>query len=247
MVAPPRHRCGLVVLMRAVALTRTLLVAAFAGVPAAPAAAQTVYVTGSAGVDLARFNRISSNVPLIDASDESASFAVRLGAGLRRRWGVEVELMRPVPIRVSAIQDSPLVPPVPGAPRSPSGVIGGVALVGPLPQFDVRVERRTVSTSVVGWVQHETGRDLLLRYLGGVAFHRIDHTTTVNLLPPTRIIAGSLDLGSRSTVFENVGPVAGVEAHWGLAEHLRLIPGVRVHALREGLIIRPSVGLGWSF
>jgi hypothetical protein len=48
-----------------------------------------------------------------------------------------------------------------------------------------------------------------------------------------------------------VGPVAGIEARIRMTEHVRLVPGVRIHGLggpiSEGWLVRPSVGLSWAF
>jgi hypothetical protein len=43
------------------------------------------------------------------------------------------------------------------------------------------------------------------------------------------------------------GPVAGVEARIWLTDQVQLVPGVRLHGLDGGWLVRSSVGLGWTF
>jgi hypothetical protein len=39
----------------------------------------------------------------------------------------------------------------------------------------------------------------------------------------------------------------GFEACIGLTEHVNLVPGVRLHGLENGWLLRPAVGLEWEF
>jgi hypothetical protein len=52
---------------------------------------------------------------------------------------------------------------------------------------------------------------------------------------------------SSSATTYDVGPLVGVEGAIGLTEHVQLTPGIRLHGIEGGWLLRPSVGLGWTF
>jgi len=41
--------------------------------------------------------------------------------------------------------------------------------------------------------------------------------------------------------------MVGFEGHVGLSEHVQLVPGIRMLSIAGQWIVRPAVGLGWSF
>jgi hypothetical protein len=88
---------------------------------------------------------------------------------------------------------------------------------------------------------------LSLVYLGGVAFVRLDQTTKTTFgyaLPVLSIYPPSYEY---KTVEYTQGPMAGIEARIGLSDHTQLVPGLRLLAVAGGWIMRPAVGLGWTF
>jgi len=50
-----------------------------------------------------------------------------------------------------------------------------------------------------------------------------------------------------NSVVYSARPMAGFEARIGLTDHVQLVPGVRMHGIQGGWLIRPSVGLSWKF
>ena len=50
-----------------------------------------------------------------------------------------------------------------------------------------------------------------------------------------------------TTVIYGVSPLAGVESRISMTEHLQLVPGVRLQVVEDGWLIRPAVGLAWTF
>lgn len=212
---------------------------------ATPAMAQSPYVIAGVGADISRFNRFtSSGVSGLEVDGESMAGALRVGTGIGDAWGVELEFVRPAVHEIQQMQRSPLVslPPFPS-----QGTLASFTLsVGPAPQYQVDVRRRSTTFSTLTWIRQDLADRLSLVYLGGIAFHRLTQENRVEIIPPGRVVAGS---GPRSTesVGYSAGPVAGMEARIRLTEHVLLVPGVRLHGVTGGWIFRPNVGVGWSF
>ena len=85
-------------------------------------------------------------------------------------------------------------------------------------------------------------------YTGGISFMRTESTFGINYAV-VRAIPGLILPPTQRITFINYGvrPVVGAEARISLTEHVELIPGVRLTGLENGWLIRPAVGLGWSF
>jgi hypothetical protein len=45
----------------------------------------------------------------------------------------------------------------------------------------------------------------------------------------------------------HVGVLAGLDTRFAIAEHLRLIPSVRMHGVSGGWTIRPALTVAWFF
>jgi hypothetical protein len=235
---------------RVVALAFVLLAAL-----APAAAAQGPYVSASLTGDIVRLNRIETRGSGESGDGEALGFALRLGTEIGSRWGVEAEVARP-----SAIESSfaPGVFPLTLAGSTsvsvpPSGVVSpGIVELIPYPYpYTYRVETRQRNTmlSVAAWARQELSPRISLAYLGGIGFHRTTQDAEISFEPgiqlgrPTIFPAPSL---TESVVY-TVGPFAGVEARIGLADHVQLIPGVRLHGISGGWLVRSSIGLGWVF
>lgn len=68
--------------------------------------------------------------------------------------------------------------------------------------------------------------------------------------------AGQVDAGSlfllplareRQAVIYDAKPFVGVESPIVIMGRAYLVPGIRLHGLDDGWLIRPSVGIGWNF
>lgn len=212
---------------------------------ATPALAQSPYVAAAAGADISRFDRSQTNgVSAMEVDDDAFAFALRAGTEIGQSWGVELEFVRPAMREVQRTQDSPLV----GFPGFPvQGVQTSFTLsVGPAPQYQIHVRRRNTTFSTLAWISQDLADRLALIYMGGIAFHRFTQESTVEVFPSARLLA-FLPPRSTKSVGYTTGPVAGVEARIRLTEHVRLVPGVRMHGVTGGWIVRPNVGVGWSF
>jgi hypothetical protein len=49
------------------------------------------------------------------------------------------------------------------------------------------------------------------------------------------------------TVFYGVRPMVGVESRIEMTEHAHLVPGLRLHAGEGIWLVRPAVGVAWTF
>lgn len=207
---------------------------------AAPAFAQSPYVGAAVGLDVSRFDRVEAEgFNDVAADGEAIAFSLRLGTSVGQRWGVELGFTRPSEVeRESSF----------GFPRPLTAVSAPVPI--PLPTFEARttIERRNTTLDTVLWVSQRAGNRVDLVYLGGIAFSRIVEDLGFQF---TRRVAGIVVPNSTRTITYGVGPVAGVEARIALTDHLRLVPGVRLHGIggsaSEGWLLRTSAGLAWQF
>jgi hypothetical protein len=95
-------------------------------------------------------------------------------------------------------------------------------------------------------VRQEITPRFSLVYLGGVAFGRTNNEIEVSyqlgrptILPIPPIITESITY--------DVRPMVGVEGRIRMGGKVDLVPGLRLHGAQNGWLIRPAVGLAWSF
>jgi hypothetical protein len=168
---------------------------------------------------------------------------------------VEVEYARPSEI---TSDESPRAIPL-AAPAYPvfTSVPGGTVIPGadlylPSYEYRIRTSQRNSTLSTAVWVRQEVSSRISLVYVGGVGFHRTEQDVEI-AFQPNRVVGGLVIFppifppSLTKTTTYSVGPLAGIEARIGLADHLQLVPGVRLHGLDNGWLVRTSVGLGWAF
>src|SRR4030095_2427925 len=217
---------------------------------ATPAGAQG-YVAASVLGDIARFNEYDSGSGDTSGNGEAVGFALRLGSALGSRWGVELEFARPseietefsplyIPLLTTTVTTGS-VPPSVGSPLVPEVIL----------LYWIRTEARrrntTLSTSV--WIGQPVTKRFALKYLAGIAFGRTSQDIDIVYEPIPRLapVITVPTRASTSATTYDVGPLVGVEGEIGLTEHVQLIPGFRLHGVEGGWLLRPSVGLGWTF
>jgi hypothetical protein len=105
-------------------------------------------------------------------------------------------------------------------------------------------------------MNQELSERVSLVYLAGMAFNRSTFESESRFeilplppgfpLPPGITIPGILPTTTK-TVMYGVRPLAGIEARIGLTEQVDLVPGLRLHGIDNGWLLRPAVGLAWNF
>ena len=101
--------------------------------------------------------------------------------------------------------------------------------------------------SAVAWAEQQLSARMALVFLGGVGFVRSQQEFSVSyspLLGPSPTIFPPY---ATETVVYGVGALAGFEARLGLSDRAQLVPGIRLHAIDQTWLVRPSVGIAWSF
>ena len=235
-------------------LVLTLLLVLFA----ASARAQSAYVAGTIGADVARVSHTDANFYASSPDGgETLSGSVRVGTAIGSSWGVELEFVQS---GHSDDQLTPVVSPLATATNTsttPAPVITlpGFTFTSNSPnvipvrfvQSDIRQSHSDLDAVI--WGRQAVSGSVDLVYLGGIAFSRQRTEITQNF--PT-ILAMFAPLPPNSafrstTISYGTRPLAGVEARIGFTSHVRLIPGVRLQGIADGWLLRPYVGLGWFF
>ncbi|HET9567739.1 MAG TPA: hypothetical protein VFP16_05185, partial [Vicinamibacterales bacterium] len=105
----------------------------------------------------------------------------------------------------------------------------------------------TLSTSV--WFNQSLSSRVSLVYLAGMGFYRATYESDsrFEILPAIITIPAGFPSVTTRTVTYGVRPLAGFEARIKLTEHADLVPGIRLHGLESAWLLRPAVGLAWSF
>jgi hypothetical protein len=213
---------------------------------AAPAAAQTSVGASLVG-DVARFSHAGLNGGE-DAGGEALGFALRVGTGVGAAWGVELEFARP-----SAIEFDMAPEIVPLALQSGVTLAGRPGIVttdvqGPIYppiRYRIRTEIRHTTLGASAWVRQDVSSRVSLIYLGGVGFVRAERNIEYDI---SGVLTPLVLPGYRSEAITlGVGASVGFETRVRLTEHAQLVPGLRLQALEDGWLVRPSVGLAWEF
>lgn len=236
-----------------------------------PAYAQDTYVGALLTGDVVRFSGPDdARLPEFPGG-EAIGFALRLGTRIGTAWGVEAEFSRPAEIRHEGV---PQVVPLP-APgdltfTAPDGTLVTVprpdTLIFPPPSYRVRTAYRDMTVSAGLWARQDLSARFALVYTGGVGFHRTEREAEflfdpirfadslltpaviggIPIIPRAPIGFGPAAYKAASTEY-TTRPFAGLEARIAMTERVDLVPGIRVHGLAGGLLLRPSVGLIWAF
>ena len=222
-----------------------------------PAVAQSTYVSASLLGEFSRFSGFEVDDGPVPASvvgespnGKTLGFNLRVGRGLTARWGVEFEFARG---GVDEQDESQRVFPllteltsfVPGLP----GVIRSLPINPILPPdiaLTLENEREHMTLATTAWVRQAVSDRVDLVFTGGVSFNRIETEQNVRLTDQRLAIYFPFPQAVE-TVEYDVGPVVGAETVIDVGEHAALTGGVRLHAVRDGWLIRPAVGLRWTF
>jgi hypothetical protein len=232
-------------------IVQVLLSVVALGLLAAPAYAQGAYVGAFLVGEIVRLDQYDSTTQ-DSGNGESFGFAQRLGSPIGAQWGVELEFVRPgeitsnmVPQIHPAIYD---VTPVLGLPGLPNQGMYDPLIFPPVSyEFRSTQRRTTLSTSL--WVRQEISPRVSIVYLGGAAFGRTNNEVeitytigrpTILPMPPIRPVISE-------SIYYDVQPMVGVEGRIRMGGTVDLVPGLRLHGTEAGWLIRPAVGLSWSF
>jgi hypothetical protein len=224
----------------------------FAGVTALvvvsvlPAAAQGTYVGAALTGDITRSTSSSSEgQPEFDQNGQALGFALRLGTSIGSFWGVEAEFSRPGEIEQDGINALPFTT------TTLTWRNGDVDVVGQSLPFGYNLETRernsTFSTNL--WARQEIGGSAAIVYLGGLAFTRSEYETRMDFRLPIVLpgLTSLLPPRSTETIVYSVRPNVGIEGRIRMTDHAELVPGIRLLGLQDGWLIRPSVGIDWTF
>ncbi|MET0212021.1 MAG: hypothetical protein ABW292_03410 [Vicinamibacterales bacterium] len=212
----------------------------------APAAAQGTYVGAALTGDIVRFSHSETRgINERRSGGEAIGVALRVGTPLGSIWGVEAEFVYPSSIENESSPD--VFPLFPLGGIVPIDVPGFGSVIYPPISYQVRTSWRTSTFSTGVWARHDISERVALVYSGGAAFNRTENEFEFIYTPPPRLGIITLPSALTETVLYSVRPFAGIGARIGMTEHLELVPSVRLQGLDSGMLVRPSIGLGWAF
>jgi hypothetical protein len=211
-----------------------------------PARAQGTYVSASLTGDLLRLDSVESVGVKTSRGGEAIGFALRVGTELGPRWGVELEFARPAEIDTEL---SPGIVPLPVEPLFPLGgaTVPGANIAFPSFSYRIRTSQRNTTLSAALWARQQLSPKVSIVYTGGAGFRRATSEVAIGFDPlPALGIPIVLPTVTTSTNYD-VGPFAGIEGRIALTEHVQLVPGIRLHGVSGGWLLRPSAGIAWRF
>ena len=205
---------------------------------AVSANASAQFVGASVLGDLVRLSRTESVIAESPHGGEALGFAIRIGTPLGAAWGVEAEFARPAEIE-DETRNSLL--PLLTSPAS-------LTLLPPsssFPSFSYRTTIRNTTLSASAWLRQPLTDRSSLVYLAGLGFNRQNRDEGFSFDP--RVLALTIAPYETRTITYGVRPFVGIEARLGLGEHAQLVPGLRVHGIDDGWLLRPGIGVNWTF
>ena len=221
-----------------------------------PASAQGTYVGAALTGDITRSTSSSSEgLPEFDQNGQALGFALRLGTSIGSFWGVEAEFSRPgeiehdggdvFPLASSTVVDQGFLS-YTVQNGIPPELIGRILPYG----YNLQTSERNSTFSTNLWARQEIGGRAAIVYLGGLAFTRSEYESRMDFRLPTVVLPGITSLlppRSTTTVVYGVRPNVGIEGRIRMTDHAELVPGLRLLGLQDGWLIRPSVGINWTF
>jgi hypothetical protein len=223
-------------------IRRTMLatVVLLAGTTAAQA--QSGYVGAAIAADIVRTGSFDGTA--MSGTGEAVSFALRAAAPVTPRFGVEFEFARPAAIERDESPDVRILADLTGFDRAVAPALPPESAIF---SYDVHTWQRNTTMTAAMTVAQPLSSRVSLVYLGGVAFGRIERRFRYSYgFPPYLAAIYPVTSETKGVTYE-AGPMVGVEGRVGLTEHVQLAPGVRMVAIGEGWVVRPSVGLNWRF
>jgi opacity protein-like surface antigen len=216
---------------------------------ATPTAAQSTYVGGSVVFDIARFDKTEFDdedlprvTPARSVDGEATGFNLRIGRALGERWGVEFEFARSGEIENSESY---------GVPFLMEFLPPGLSIL-PIAdsQYEIETEQRYTNYGALAWIRQDLSDRVDLTYLGGVAFNRNDVDQDVRITD-TRLAQWMTVIPDMSVTEYSIAPVVGIDAGFKLGEAAAITAGLRAQGAtgggRTGLLLRPNVGVRWTF
>ena len=108
--------------------------------------------------------------------------------------------------------------------------------------YSLQTTQRHSTLSTIVWMNQELSPRVSLIYLAGMGFSRttFENESRFDILPlPPGISIPNIFPAITKTVTYGVRPLAGFEGRIGLTEHVDLVPGIRLHGLDNGWLLRP--------
>jgi hypothetical protein len=214
-----------------------------------PVAAQSTYVGGSLVFDLARFDKIGydeDDLPRLTGATsvdgEALGFNLRIGRALGERWGVEFEFARSGEIEHEASYGVPFLTDIALLPPE--------LQILPIPQYELETEQRYTGYGALAWIRQNLGDRVDLTYLGGVIFNRAAIEQDLRITDP-RLVQWISVIPNMTLIEYSISPAVGIDAGVKLGDAAAITAGLRVHGAtaggRTGVLLRPNVGVRWTF
>jgi hypothetical protein len=225
-------------------LRLTLLTAATVSCSTA-AWAQSPYAGAALFGDIVRSTHADSGgVPALDGGGEAIGFAVRVGTRVGATWGVELEWARPGSIEDASLPaTTPLIVNI--EPRLGLPPFTDTLIYPPI-GFSISATERHTTLSPSAWIEQQLSARVSLIYLGGLTFGRTERDYTVSYPTLAALPIARPSYTSESITY-GLGALVGFESRIGFGERAQLVPGIRLHAIDNAWLVRPSVGISWNF
>jgi hypothetical protein len=237
------------------------LVTVLIAVGAPPSFGQSAYVSAAVVGDVLFSTHSETSLGRdVPSGGEAVGFALRVGTPLGSRWGVELEFTRAGEIETEFDGPFPLASRATSITWSsvpPGSEAALVSLLQRPVSYSLRASQRHSTLSTTLWMSQELSDRISLVYLAGMAFNRstFESESRFEILPlppgipvlPPGISIPSIFPTITKTVMYGVSPLAGFEARIEMTDQIDLVPGVRLHGIDNGWLIRPAVGLAWNF
>jgi hypothetical protein len=211
---------------------------------AAPAAAQSTYVGASLVGDVARYSKVDDDddgigrilVSEPSGDGEALGFNVKVGRLFSERWGLEFEFARSGEFESRSSFIAP-------------AIRERLDIRIPAIEFEYEMERSHTMFGALAFVRQDIGDRFDLTYLGGIVFNRVETEQSFDDSMPVIQVFPPIAYPDYETVDYSASPAVGLEGAFKFGA-AAVTGGVRLQTAggaRGGWLIRPNVGMRWSF
>jgi opacity protein-like surface antigen len=213
---------------------------------AAPASAQSTYVGGSLFGEIGRFggSEVEEGVGItfveeVSRNGESAGFDARLGRLFGERWGAEFSVAYGGSLEHEFTRRFDIGLPAFPIPIQP---------IFPIDGFEYRIVSKAQHTTFdsVAFFRQPLSDRVDLAVGGGVSFARRHTGQTLAFTDDRLVQVIGLPPLVETTEYQT-GPVVSAEVLFDVTARAAISAGLRAHGVDGGWLLRPAVGLRWSF
>lgn len=207
--------------------------------------AQSTTISASLIGNIVRTDSLDTELPFVDnlsPNGSSVGVALRVTQALADRWGVELEFALPGDIESEATRQTTISSTLSPTPPPPFSF----QVLTPV-SYRIATRRQHLTIGTTAWFKQSIGGKTSLVYSAGVGLLRMRQELEYDFSSVIPGLTIPFPPSGVTSISYAVAPLLGLDAQIALSEHVRLVPGIRVQPHSSMWLLRPGIGVGWTF